>query len=224
MIELHYLAHSRSQRILWFAEEIGLEYQLIIHERDPVTRLAKSEVKALHPLGKLPLLVDGELTLAESAIILEYMARHHAPDWLIDSADSDYWNFQYWMHYAEASIMPPLLIRLIFSMLKGPAVPALIRPLSKRIANQVDQTFTNPQIATHFDFVEAYLGQNEWFVGDRITIADVQMLFPLEAALAKGSVQAQAFPNIVSYVNRLQGRPAYQRALSKGGPYEFGPV
>ncbi len=224
MIELHYLAHSRSQRVLWFAEEIGLEYQLIIHQRDPVTRLAKPEVRDIHPLGKLPILVEGDLILAESAVILEYMARRHAPDWLIDSTDSDYWNFQYWMHYAEASMMPPLLVRLIFSMLKGPAIPALIRPLTKRIANQVDQTFTNPQIQTHFEFVEAHLNQNEWFASDQITLADVQMLFPLEAALAKRSIQPEAFPNVVSYVQRLQARPAYQRALSKGGPYEFGPV
>lgn len=106
MIELHYLAHSRAQRALWFAEEIGLEYQLIIHKRDPVTRLARSEVKALHPLGKLPVLVDGDRILAESAVILEYMAHHHAPDWVMGLADNDYWSFQYWMHYAEASMMP----------------------------------------------------------------------------------------------------------------------
>lgn len=103
-------------------------------------------------------------------------------------------------------------------------MPALIRPLTKRIANQVDRAFTNPQIETHFEFVEAHLGQNEWFAGARITIADVQMLFPLEAALAKRTVQPEAFPNVVSYVKRLQERPAYQRALSEGGPYEFGPV
>lgn len=224
MIELHYLAHSRSQRVLWFAEEIGVKYKLIVHDRDPATRLADEEVKKLHPLGKLPLLVDGEKTFAESAVILEYMARQFAPQWLIEPTGSDYWAFQYWMHYAEASMMPPLLIRLIFSMLRGDAVPALVRPLTKRVADQVDKSFTNPQIQTHFRFVDDYLSRNEWFAGPTITIADVQMLFPLEATLAKKSIRLETFPNVVAYVTRLQSRPAYQAALKKGGPYEFGPV
>ncbi len=224
MIELHHLEHSRSQRVLWFAEEIGLEYTLITHQRDPATQLAPADVKALHQLGKLPLLVDGDRTLAESAVILEYLARFHAPEWLMEPADSDYWSYQYWMHYAEASLMPPLLVRLIFSMLKGNAVPALIRPLTKRVANQVDQSFTNPQIATHFGFVEAHLERHEWFAGPRISLADVQMLFPLEAALAKKTINPSEYPAVRLYVEKIQARPAYQRALEKGGPYEFGPA
>ena len=224
MIELHYFEHSRSQRMLWFAEELGLTYRLVKHRRDPQTQLASEEAKALHPLGKFPILVHGDHVIAESAVILEYMARFFGEaTWVVNIDDTNYWSFQYWMHYAEASLMPPLIIRLIFSKLKGPQVPALIRPLSRRIADQVDQSFTLPQIRTHFAFVESHLRGREWFVGDRMTIADVQMHFPLEAALAKRTIKATDYPAINQYVERLQARPAYLRALDKAGEYDFGP-
>jgi len=222
MIVLHHLENSRSQRILWMLEELGVEYRIKHYQRDPKTSLAPAGLKKVHPLGKSPVLVDGDTTLAESATILEYLARQYGGgNWAPAPDHPDYWQFHFWMHYAEASLMPPLLIKLVFSKLKGPPVPFLFRPISGAIADQVDRTFTDRQIATHFAYVDSFLAEHEWFAGSHITAADVQMSFPLEAALAKGTVQRADYPHVALWVNRIHLRPAWQRALEAGGPYEF---
>ncbi|MGB0514920.1 MAG: glutathione S-transferase family protein, partial [Wenzhouxiangellaceae bacterium] len=139
MITLHHLNNSRSQRVLWLLEELGLKYKLKRYQRDRKTNLAPEALKDVHPLGKSPVLVDGDATLAESAVIVEYLARKYGDgDWAPAPEHPDYWKFSYWMHYAEGSLMPPLLLKLVFSKLREPPVPFLIRPISSRIADQVD--------------------------------------------------------------------------------------
>lgn len=222
MIILHHLQNSRSQRILWLLEELGVDYEFHYYERDPRTNLAPPELRDVHPLGKSPVITDGDRTLAESATIIEYLARTYGKgEWAPATDHPGYWTFNYWMHYAEGSLMPPLLIRLIFSKVRTGA-PFFIRPISGRIADQVDKAFTNQQIKTHFTYVNDYLGKHPWFAGDQISAADIQMSFPLEAALARGTMGEQ-YPHIMEYVERFQNRPAYLRALEAGGDYEFGP-
>lgn len=224
MITLHHLENSRSHRILWLLEELGCKYKVKHYARDAKTNLAPASLKKVHPLGKSPVIVDGDRTLAESATIIEYLARTHGDGrWAPALDEPRYWDFNYWMHYAEGSLMPPLLIKLVFSKLRQPPVPFFIRPISGRIADQVDSAFTNPQIKTHFSWVDSYLGEHPWFAGDEISAADVQMSFPLEAALAAGTISRADYPNVAVYVHKLQSRPAYLRALEKGGDYAYGP-
>jgi glutathione S-transferase len=222
MITLHHLAHSRSQRVLWLLEELGIDYEIHHYERDPKTRLAPPELKQLHPLGKSPIISDGDRVLAESAIIVEYLARTYGDGiWAPQVNDPTYWNFNYWMHYAEGSLMPPLLLKLVFDKVRT-ASPLLVRPVAAGIAGQVERTFIGPQISTHFAFVDAHLADQEWFAGDSITAADIQMSFPLEAAVARGTI-GENCPHVVEYVRRFQSRPAYRRALEVGGDYDYGP-
>jgi glutathione S-transferase len=222
MIILHYLEHSRSQRILWLLEELGVDYEIRYYERDPKTNLAPEALREVHPLGKSPVITDGELVLAESAIIVEYLARTYGDgNWAPATDDPGYWNFNYWMHYAEGSLMPPLLLRLVFTKISTDA-PFLIRPIAAGIAGQVNKKFIGKQIKTHFDYVNDYLGHHQWFAGEAISAADIQMSFPLEAALARDTI-GDRHPHIVEYVKRFQNRPAYQRALEAGGEYDFGP-
>jgi len=228
MITLHHLENSRSQRILWLLEELELKYELKRYARDPKTNLAPESLKKIHPLGKSPVLVDGDTTLAESAVIVEYLARTYGENgqnhrWAPAPGDPEYWDFAYWMHYAEGSLMPPLLLKLVFSKLREPPVPFLIRPISGRIADQVDAAFTDPQIETHFSHVDHHLSEHAWFVGDAISAADIQMSFPLEAALASGRVDRADYPHVAMWVHKVQSREAYQRALEAGGDYDYGP-
>lgn len=225
MITLHHLEHSRSQRILWMLEELGVEYRIKRYKRDPKTELAPKSLAKVHPLGKSPVLTDGERTLAESAVILEYLARSYGGGAWAPALDGpDYWPFQYWMHYAEASLMPPLLLKLVFSKLREPPVPFLLRPITSRIADQVDQNFTDRQIETHFGHVDRHLSDHEWFAGAKISAADVQMSFPLEAAMSRGTVERADYPSITLWLQRIHARPAYLRALEAGGDYAYGPT
>ncbi len=223
MIIVHHLEHSRSQRVLWMLEELGVDYEIRRYQRDPDTRLAPPELREVHPLGKSPVISDGGRSLAESGTILEYLARHYGKARWAPALKSDaYWDFHYWMQYAEGSLMPPLLLKLVFDTV-GAKAPLLIRPLARGIAAQVDRAFISQQIRTHLDFVEAHLAEHDWFVGTRISAADVHMCFPLEAARARGLVGDQR-PAINAFVERCHQRPAYQRALEAGGPYDYGPA
>jgi glutathione S-transferase len=223
MITLHHLEHSRSQRVLWLLEELGVDYEIRHYRRDPKTRLAPTELEKVHPLGKSPVITDGERTVAESAVIIEYLARSYGnATWAPAPGDTHYWDFSYWMHYAEGSLMPPLLLRLVFTRVREDS-PLLVRPIAAAIADKVDSAFIRAQIRTHFDHVDAHLAGHEWFVGDQISAADIQMSFPLEAAVARGTV-GDRHRHVVDYVQRIQARPAYQRALAAGGDYEFGPA
>ena len=225
MITVHHLEHSRSHRVVWLLEELGVDYRIVHYPRDPRTGLAPESLRKIHPLGKSPVVTDGDRTLAESALIIEYLARCHGDaDWTRSPGDADYWDFGFWMHYAEGSLMPPLLIKLIFSKLREAPVPWLVRPISSRIADRVEGGFTNPQIETHFRFVDDQLAGRDWLLGNKPSAADIMLSFPLEAALARGTIDREEVPAIAEYVERFQSRPAYRRALEAGGDYDYGPA
>ena len=213
MIIVHHLENSRSQRVLWMLEELGLPYEIKRYERDKKTMLAPPELKRVHPLGKSPVIedtdeaVDGRgRVIAETGAIVEY---------LVDAADgrlgapanrTGALDYRYWLHYAEGSLMPPLLLKLVLSR-----VPLFGKSVTKRI---------QPWIDTHLDFVEAHLAAHPWFAGEAMTAADVMMSFPLEAARSRGGLDASR-PATIAWLEKVHARPAYQAALRKGGPYAY---
>ena len=221
MITVHHLENSRSQRILWLLEQLGLPYELKRYARDPQTMLAPAELRAVHPLGKSPVITDDGRTVAESGAIVEYLVMRYGNGRLMPAPDTpERLRYTYWLHYAEGSAMPPLLLKLIFERLpKGP-MPGLLRPLVRRIAGRVQSAFVDPQIKLHLDYLESELGRSVWFAGNEFTAADIQMSFPVEAAAARGGLDASR-PRLWSYLERSHARPAYRRALDKGGRYEL---
>ncbi len=223
MVVVHHLQDSRSQRILWLLEELGAEYRIKRYERDAKTSLAPESLRKVHPLGKSPVITDQGETYAESGVIIEYLARTYGDkQWAPEPGDKRYWSVAYWMHYAEGSMMPQLLLKLVFDKIrKGPG-PFFIKPILRKIADEVDNAFINQQITTHFGYVDRHLAEHEWFAGNEISAADIQMSFPLEAALSQGTI-SEAYPAITSYVERFQARDAYREALRRGGDYAYGP-
>lgn len=218
MITVHHLNHSRSHRVLWMLEELELLYELKRYGRDPKTMLAPPELKAVHPLGKSPVITDGDLTLAESAAILEYLLERYANGRLMPAQGSaDYGRFRYWMHYAEGSAMPPLLLKLVFDRVASGPMPFFIKPVARAIANGAHKAFIGPQLKTHLDYMEAELEKSPWFAGDSFSAADIQMSFPLEAARSRAGLD-QSRPRLLDFLERIQQRPAYQRAVERGGP------
>jgi glutathione S-transferase len=222
MITVHHLEDSRSQRLLWLLEELGLAYQVKRYARDRKTQLAPKELFAVHSLGKSPVLDDDGLVLAESGAIIEYLLARYdleqrfRPADALSQAGRDY---TYWLHFAEGSLMPYLVMVKVFATVKAAPMPFFVRPIAKQIAKRVEDSFLMPSINRYFDFIEAHLGRQDWFAGDSFSAADVQMSFPLEAAMA-GRV-AGDYPHIRAFVKRIHGRDAYQRALTKGGDYSY---
>lgn len=220
MITVHHLADSRSQRVLWLLEELGLDYEVKRYERDPRTRLAPPELKAVHPLGKSPVLQDGDVTVAETGAVVEYLLNAHGQGRLRPAAGTDAGRrFTYWLHYAEGSAMPPLLLKLVFSMLPRRS-PALIRPLVKSIATKAQSGFVDPQTRAHVDYWEAELTRHEWFAGDEFSAADIMMSFPVEAGADRAFNVADK-PRLNAFLARIHARPAYLRALERGGAYTY---
>jgi glutathione S-transferase len=203
-------------------EELGVPYEVERYERDRKTMLAPKSLKKIHPLGKSPVITDGELTIAESGAIIDYLAHTYGGDSMLPEPGTQDWiDYTYWLHYAEGSLMPPLLMRLVFDKVKTSPMPFFVKPVAKGIANKTIEVFIGPQIDTHVDFVETHLAGHTWFLGDQISAADVQMSFPLEASVARGLVTERKQPNIVAYVKRIHQRAAYKRALERGGEYDF---
>ena len=221
MIVVHHLENSRSQRVLWLLEELGVPYEVKRYERNKETMLAPPELRAVHPLGKSPVITDGDATVAESGAIVEYLVERYGNGRLIPPAGSpERHRSTYWMHYAEGSAMPPLLLKLVFERMKTAPVPFFVRPVVKSVANRVLSTFVDPQLETHLGWIESELGSREWFAGDAFTGADIQMSFPLEASAARGGLGSRR-PKLRAFLDRIHQRPAYERALEKGGPYEL---
>lgn len=221
MITVHHLNNSRSQRVLWLLEELELPYEIRRYERNRKTMLAPSELKAVHPLGKSPVVVDGSHTVAESGAIMEYLTGRHGQGRLAPPLGSDErLRFTYWLHYAEGSAMPPLLLKLVFDEVQRAPMPFFVRPVARAIARGATKAFIGPQIAQHLDFINSELAQRPWFVGADFTAADIQMSFPLEATVARGLDTGR--PHITDFVKRIHARPAYQRALERGGAYTLG--
>ncbi|HYD47052.1 MAG TPA: glutathione S-transferase [Terriglobales bacterium] len=221
MVVVHHLNNSRSQRVLWLLEELGIEYQVKRYQRDAETMLAPASLRAVHPLGKSPVITDGEQTVAESGAIVEYLVERYGGGRLIPPAGSpERLRYTYWLHYAEGSAMPPLLLKLVFNRVETAPLPFFIRPIAKAISAKVKSSFIEPQINLHLDYMEAELGKTLWFAGSEMTGADIQMSFPLEAAAARGGLNAMR-PRLVAFLERIHDRPAYQRALEKGGTYDL---
>lgn len=221
MIVVHHLEHSRSQRILWLLEELGLDYEIVRYARDPATLQAPPALRRIHPLGKSPVLVDGELTLAESGAIVEYLAGRYGGGGLLPPADSpERLRCTYWLHFAEGSAMPPLLLKLIFARLATAPMAFFARPVARRIAATLQQRLVDPQIARQLDYLEGELTAHDWFAGPQFSAADIQMSFPVEAAAARAGLDAGR-PRLWDWLQRIHQRPAYRRALERGGPYRL---
>jgi glutathione S-transferase len=222
MILVHHLNNSRSQRILWLLEELGLPYEIRRYQRDPQTMLAPPELRAIHPLGKSPVIEDDGQVLAESGAIIEYLGDRYGAGTLIPPHGTpERLRCNYWLHYAEGSAMPPLLLKLVFQRVERAPVPFLVRPVARGIAGKVQRDFVDPQIALHLDYLESELGRGEWFGGPSFGVADIQMSFPLEAAAARGGLDAGR-PRLWDFLQRIHARPAYRRALERGGEYILG--
>jgi glutathione S-transferase len=220
MLVVHHLNNSRSQRVLWLLEELGVEYEVKKYQRDPRTMLAPAELKAVHPLGKSPIVTDGDRTLAESGAILEYLVERHGGDRLVPPVGSpERLRYSFWLHYAEGSAMPPLLLKLIFDRIETGPVPFFVRPIARGISARVKATFITPQLETHLSYMESELGKTTWFAGQELTAADIQMSFPVEAAKQRAGLTASTHPKLHAFLERIHARPAYVRALERGGPY-----
>jgi glutathione S-transferase len=221
MITVHHLNNSRSQRVLWLLEELGLQYRIERYQRDPKTMLAPPELRRVHPLGKSPVIVDDGVTLAESGAILEYLVQRHGGGRLLPPDGSpDRLRCSYWMHYAEGSAMPPLLLRLVLSRLPQAPMPFFARPIARKLCDGAMKAFVEPSLRTHLDYIEGELGRHPWFAGPDFTVADIQMSFPMEAAAARAGLD-QGRPKSMAFLEAIHSRPAYQRAIEKGGAYEL---
>ena len=219
MITVHHLNNSRSQRVLWLLEELGCEYQVLKYQRDPHTLLAPPDLRRIHPLGKSPVVADGGQTLAESGAIIEYLIERYGNGRLRPPAGSaERLRYTYWLHYAEGSAMPLLLLKLVFLRLPRP-VPALIRPIVRAVARRAQESLIDPQLKTHIEFWEGELAKSTWFAGEELTGADVQMSFPLEAAAARAGISLG--PRVSAFLERIHARPAYRRALEAGGEFRL---
>jgi glutathione S-transferase len=219
MIVVHHLNNSRSQRVLWLLEELGLAYEIKRYQRDAKTMLAPPELRAVHPLGKSPVIEDGGQVLAESGAIVEYLAERYGDGRLVPAAGTPArMRYRYWMHFAEGTAQPPLLLKLLFDRVETGPMPFFVRPIARAIARRAKDTYIQPNIERNLDFMEAELGERPWFAGAEFSAADVQMSFPLEAAVVRGGLDARR-PKLMAFLERIHARPAYRRAIEKGGQY-----
>ncbi|OUS26465.1 glutathione S-transferase [Gammaproteobacteria bacterium 45_16_T64] len=219
MVTLHHLQNSRSQRILWMLEELNVPYDIALYKRDTKTDLAPASLKKVHPLGKSPVITDGDITVAESGAIVEYLGQTYGEGFQPPRGTAESREYSYWMHFSEGSLMQQLLIQLIFDKVKAAPLPFFIKPIAKGIAKKVMDGYVGPNIKASVEYIDKHLSINEWFCGDQMTGADIQMSFPLEGLVAKQDMAA--YPNIVNYVKKFQARPAYQKALEAGGEYHY---
>ena len=221
MITVHHLNNSRSQRVLWLLEELALPYEIKKYERDPVTMLAPESLRQVHPLGKSPVITDGNITVAESGAIVEYLVERHGGGRLVPPAGTpERLRYSYWLHFAEGSAMPPLLLKLIFGRIASSKMPFFAKPIARAIAAKVQADFVDPNLTRQLDFMEAELTKAEWFAGSDFSAADIQMSFPLEAAAQRAGLDARR-PKLMAFLKKIHARPAYKKALERGGAYSF---
>ncbi|MED5369722.1 MAG: glutathione S-transferase [Myxococcota bacterium] len=215
-IVLHHLEYSRSTRILWLLEELGLDYTIQRYERDANFR-ADPALKQVHPLGKAPVLVVDGLALAESGAIMEYVTAHLADGRLRPSDPVALHQFHYWLHFAEGTLMPTLLMSLVHTKALG-AVPFFIKSVAKAVLGAIGKNFSDPEIRKNMGFLDQTLAQGgPWILGEELTAADMQLCYPAEAGLSRAP-RGSSFPAVEDWLGRIRARPAYQRALEKGGP------
>ncbi|MBQ4827954.1 glutathione S-transferase [Alteromonas sp. MMG017] len=221
MLTLHHLNNSRSQRILWLLEELGVDYNIEHYQRDSTTNLAPDALRAVHPLGRSPVLTTPEGAIAESGAIVEYLVRKYGQtSFTSPESGENLQQYLFWLHFAEGSLMPPLVARLVLEKArqKG-AKPFFIKPITNKLIDGILNAYYGPNLAQSLRYVESYLAHHTWFAGEQPTGADVQMIFPLESLVASGN--AKDFPAIREYVKRVHARPAYKQALEKGGEYAY---
>ncbi len=221
MIIVHHLNNSRSQRILWLLEELGLPYEVKRYQRDAKTMLAPPELRAVHPLGKSPVISDGGQTIAESGAIVEYLAGKYGAGKLVPAEGTpERLRYSYWMHFAEGSMMTPLLLKLIFDRIENGPMPFFVKPIARGIAQRAKGMMVTPNLERLLGFIESELATREWFAGPAFSAADIQMSFPMEAAAVRGGLD-ETRAKSWAFLQKIHARPAYQRALDKGGKYEL---
>ena len=221
MITVHHLNNSRSQRVLWLLEELGVPYEIKRYQRDAKTMLAPPELRDVHPLGKSPVITDDGITVAESGAIVEYLVERYGNGKLVPAPGTpEKLRYTYWLHFAEGSAMLPLVMKLIFGRVETAPMPFFVKPIAKGIAGKVKASFIEPNIRAQLDYMEAELGKAAWFAGDAFTAADIQMSFPVEAAAARGGLDG-ARPRLMEFLARIHAMPGFKRAIDKGGPFEL---
>jgi glutathione S-transferase len=224
MLTLHHLETSRSQRVLWLLEELGVPYRLEVYRRDKATRLAPPELKAIHPLGKSPVITDDGEVIAESGAIIEYLVEKYGHLARGDLAGlqpprgtPEYRQCRYWMHYAEGSLMSWLVMKLVFVTIPKQPMPFFVRPVARALCGKVQVQLIDPNLQAALEFIEGHLSRHRWFAGAEISMADFQMSFPVEA-LSSRAAGAGSYSHLCDYRARMRARPAYERAEAKGGP------
>ena len=222
MLTVHHLNNSRSQRVLWLLEELGVPYEIERYQRDAKTMLAPPELVRVHPLGKSPVVTDDGVTVAESGAIIEYLLDTYGAGRLVPPPGTEARRrFTYWLHFAEGSAMPPLLLKLIFDRIgSGQGMPFFAKPIGRAIAAKAKALMIEPNLKRQLDFMEGELSRGEWFAGDDFSAADIQMSFPVEASAMRAGLDASR-PRLMAFLKKIHARPAYRRALERGGPYSF---
>ena len=221
MITVHHLNNSRSQRVLWLLEELGLPYEIEKYQRNAQTMLAPPELLKVHPLGKAPVITDGDATVAESGAIIEYLLERYGNGRLEPAAGTpERLRYRYWLHFAEGTAMSPLLLKLIFERIKVTKMPFFAKPIARGLSNKVLGAMVDPNLKRQLDFMEGELGRSEWFAGDEFSAADIQMSFPVEASAQRAGLDASR-PRLMAFLKRIHARPAFKTALERGGPYSF---
>lgn len=220
MITVHHLNNSRSQRLLWLLEELGLDYEIKRYERDKKTNLAPAAMKKVHPLGKSPILEADGYALAETGAIFEYVIDQYGEGRLRPApGGAAHLEYRYWMFAAEGSYMPPLLIALLLNRMETAPMPFFVKPVARRLAKGLRDGYADQALNVHFEYAESVLGKSEWLAGGAFSAADIMMSFPFEGFAARGDLSGAK--NIAGFLKRIHERPAYQRALEKGGPYSL---
>ena len=221
MLTVHHLENSRSHRIVWLLEELGIDYEIKRYGRDKESGLAPSELLEVHPLGKAPVIVDGDKTIAESGAIIEYLIYEY-DDGHLKPADGtpEQLAYTYWLHYAEGTFASFMMLSLVMGRIVDAPLPFFLKPVVKGIAAKVREGYLDPNVRRNLEFMEATLDESKWFSGDRFTAADVQMSFALEAAEVRTDL-SNAYPNLADFLHAIRERPAYKAALDKGGHYEL---
>jgi glutathione S-transferase len=221
VITVHHLNNSRSQRVLWLLEELGIPYEIQKYERDAKTMLAPPALLKVHPLGKSPVITEDGVTVAESGAIIEYLLERHGVGRLMPPAGTpERLRFTYWLHFAEGSAMSPLLMKLVFDRIETSPMPFFVKPIARGISGKVKKALIEPNLKRQLDYMESELAKSEWFAGNDFSAADIQMSFPVEAAAQRAGLDASR-PKLMTWLKKIHARPAYRKALERGGPYSF---
>ena len=220
MIIVHHLENSRSQRVLWLLEELGMPYDVKRYDRDKQTSLAPAALKKIHPLGKSPVIEDDGVIVAETGAIVEYLVEKSGGKLCPAAGTAEKRQYTYWLHFAEGSAMSQLLLKLFFGRIKDSKMPFFAKPIAKGIANKVLNDYVDPNIAAQMDYMESVLGETAWFAGEQFSAADIMMSFPLEAMAARATFGAR-YKKLQAFVDTIHSMDGYKRALERGGPYEL---